>query len=119
MTVLPLPMDAPPAVPRLHPDDVEAIARRVAELLRTDAKKTAVRLVDAATLARMLGVERDWVYAHARELQAVRLGGERGRLRFDVAAVFRSLDLQSPTPTGRHSTIRSLDVGGELLPIDP
>ena len=119
MTVRPLPIDASPAVPRLHPDDVDAIAKRVAELLRIDTEKPAARLVDAATLAQMLGVERDWVYAHARELQVVRLGGERGRLRFDVAAVFRSLDLQSPTPTGRHSTIRSLDVGGELLPIDP
>jgi len=117
--VRPLPIDASPAVSRLHPDDVEAIARRVAELLRIDTEKLAARLVDAATLARMLGVERDWVYAHARELQAVRLGGERGRLRFDVAAVFRSLDLQPPAPVGRHSPARSLDVGGELLPIDP
>jgi plasmid replication initiation protein len=119
MTVRPLPVDASQVVPRLHPDDVEAIARRVAELLRGDTEKPAARLVDAATLARMLGVERDWVYAHARDLQAVRLGGERGRLRFDVAAVFRSLDLQPPTPAGRHPAVRSLDMGGELLPIDP
>jgi hypothetical protein len=36
-----------------------------------------------------------------------------------VGAVFRSLDLQPATPVGRHSAVRSLDVGGELLPIHP
>ena len=103
---------------RLHPDDVEAIARRVAELLR-DTAAPAARLVDAATLAAMLGVERDWVYAHARELQAVRLGGRRGRLRFDVGVVFRTLDLQPPIPARRPPVVKAIDVGGELLPIDP
>lgn len=51
------------------------------------AHAPAARLVDAATLARMLGVERDWVYAHAGQLGAVRLGGPRGRLRFDLATL--------------------------------
>ena len=119
MTVRPLPIDPSPAVPRLHPDDVEAIARRVADLLRIDAEKPAVRLVDAATLAGMLGVERNWVYAHARELRAVRLGGKRGRLRFDLAVVFGLLDVEPGTPPQRRQVPRALDVGGELLPIDP
>jgi hypothetical protein len=114
---VPLEQAAPPE--RLHPDDVEAIARRVAELLRDDTAAPAARLVDAATLAAMLGVERDWVYTHARELQAVRLGGKRGRLRFDVAVVFRSLDVPPPSPIQRRAVVKALDVGGELLPIDP
>src|SRR3954452_1636421 len=108
--------------PRLHPDDVEAIAVRVAALLQQPASPTPVRLVDAAKLATILDVERDWVYAHARELQAVRLGGRRGRLRFDLASVFRSLNaddsmLTSPIP--HPSVAKAVQVGGELLPIDP
>lgn len=46
-----------------------------------------VPLVDAATLAVELGVSRDWVYEHAHELGALRLGsGPKARLRFDPLA---------------------------------
>jgi len=73
---------------RSESDLVEAIARRVVELLRThELSEHQVRLVDAATLARELGVERDWVYANAERLGAIRLGGPRGRLRFDREVV--------------------------------
>lgn len=42
------------------------------------------RLVSAAALARELGVSRAFVYAHAAELGAIRLGeGPRAHLRFD------------------------------------
>jgi hypothetical protein len=45
-------------------------------------------LVDAARLAERLGVSRDFVYAHADELGARRLGsGPRARLRFDLTEV--------------------------------
>jgi len=48
-------------------------------------------LVDAAGLAAVLGVSRDYVYAHAGELGAIRLGtGPRPRMRFDPA---RALDV--------------------------
>ncbi len=70
--------------PRSESDLVEAIARRVVELLRAEKpQERHARLVDAATLARELGVERDWVYVNAERLGAIRLGGPRGRLRFD------------------------------------
>lgn len=68
----------------LDPAEVEQIAARVAELLRHEPPP---RFIDAATLARELSVERDWVYEHAAELGAIRLGGVRGRLRFDRRAV--------------------------------
>ncbi len=69
---------------KLHPLAVEAIARRVAELLARGAVKSGPELIDAAELARRLGMERDWVYAHASELGAVRMGaGSKPRLRFD------------------------------------
>lgn len=66
------------------PDLVEAIAVRVAELIGDGARSEAsARLIDASALARELGVERDWVYSHAEDLGALRLGGPHGRLRFD------------------------------------
>ena len=104
---------------RLDPDDVEAIARRVAELLGA-GPQAPVRYVDAAHLARALGVERAWVYAHAARLGGVRLGGPRGRLRFDLEAVREQLATGSAAgceraearrPVGRkQSRTRRLDL---------
>lgn len=102
--------------------DVEAIARRVAELLEDAALPESVRLVDAAELARRLAVERDWVYAHARELGAIRLGGPRGRLRFDLHRVRRDLLRQQPDaepPRARTRPAPKRRPGGvELLPYE-
>ena len=75
----------------LDDEDIERIAVRVAELLQEE-DQTGARFVDAAFVARKLGVDRDWVYAHARELGGVRLGGPRGRLRFDLQKIRRQLD---------------------------
>ena len=106
---------------RLDPADIDAIAQRVVMLMRDGIPQPAARLVDAAGLAKILGVERDWVYAHAKDLHSVRLGGPRGRLRFDLDAVLRSLDGEPvPAPARRHARAsRLMDLGGELLPIDP
>jgi hypothetical protein len=82
-------------------EDIELIAVRVAELLRGEMPEPAARLVDAATVARELGVDRDWVYAHARELGVVRLGGEHGRLRFDLAKIRR--EIACPSQPGRRT----------------
>ena len=75
----------------LNEQDLDRIAERVVARLRGELDEIGVgrqvRLVDAAALARTLGVERDWVYAHARQLGAVRLGGPHGRLRFDLDTV--------------------------------
>jgi hypothetical protein len=83
------------AAPQLDPQAIEQIAQRVAELLREQhASHTddATRLLDAAQLARRLGVSRDWVYAHANELGALVLGtGPRARLRFDLETAVRAL----------------------------
>jgi hypothetical protein len=80
----------------VDPELVEAIARRVAELLVGADLPEPSRLVDAAAVARELGVERDWVYNHARQLGGVRLGGPRGRLRFDLAVVRERLGGAEP-----------------------
>jgi hypothetical protein len=87
---------------RLAPDapniaHVDALARRVVELLRADARENAGRrLVDASTLAVELGVERSWVYEHANELHPSRLGtGPKARLRFDARIVRATLIARS------------------------
>lgn len=72
---------------RLDPSDIEQIARQVADLIAATQTWPSGQFVDAAELAALLGVERDWVYAHANALGAIRLGGPRGRLRFDLRRV--------------------------------
>lgn len=76
---------------KLDPQAVEAIARRVVEILeRRGAQQRD--LVDAAELARRFGIERSWVYSHAIELGAVKLGdGSKPRLRFDPQIAARVL----------------------------
>lgn len=94
---------------KLDGHDIERIAARIAEILRDELLSLSgrpARLTDASTVARALGVERDWVYAHAQELGAVRLGGPHGRLRFDLDRIQRQLasgdqqaaDRQRPHP---------------------
>jgi len=116
--------DAPtPAAVRVRLDraDVEAIAERVLDLLEARADRLPVRYVDAVTLAEALGVDRTWVYAHARELRAIRLGGARGRLRFDVRTVERVLlaDTATAAPATNGGSRRSTRSTAELLPINP
>ena len=74
---------------KLDPQTIEAIALRVVELLERRGLQNR-ELVDAAELARRLGIERSWVYSHAIELGAVRLGGgAKPRLRFDPEVAIR------------------------------
>jgi hypothetical protein len=103
---------------RLDPQDVELIATRVLSLLRASTEPS-VRLVDAKTLSELLGVTRAWVYAHADELHAVRLGGPQGRLRFDLSRVMAPPE---GTPSLARRTAKRAKVlrqGASLLPIDP
>ena len=100
---------------KLDPQAVEAIARRVVEILERRGLKGR-ELVDAAELARRFGIERSWVYSHAIELGAVKLGqGSKPRLRFDLqiaARVLRGLamDRRLTRPPARVSGRASLRV---------
>jgi hypothetical protein len=77
---------------KLDPQAIEAIASRVVELLERRGLSGDPELVDAAELARRLGIERSWVYTHAIELGAVKLGsGRKPRLRFDPQIASRLL----------------------------
>jgi hypothetical protein len=81
---------------RVDAEFVEAVARRVAELL-SDRAPHEQAMVDAAFVARELSVERDWVYDHATQLGGLRLGGPRGRLRFDMNVVRERLGGAEPS----------------------
>jgi hypothetical protein len=55
------------------------------------ARAPRAPLVDARELAGMLGVSRNAVYEHARDLGGIRIGGARsGRLRFDPEVAIRA-----------------------------
>jgi hypothetical protein len=80
---------------------IEQLATRVAEVLLAAGGKTAARrIVDARGVAETYGVSRDFVYSHADELGAIRLGpGPRARLRFDLVEVAARLSARRAVPT--------------------
>ena len=79
----------------MTPAFIDAIARRVLELdfgstLSTRAGESA--LLTVAEVAARLNVSHAWVYAHKRDLGAIRLGnGPKARLRFEATAVLAEL----------------------------
>lgn len=89
----------------------DLLAERLAARLGGLAPPAAEPLVDAAEIARLHGKTRSWVYEHAGELGAVRLGsGPRPRLAFSPARVARllqkveepiSVSLPEPSPPRR------------------
>ncbi|MDO8209272.1 helix-turn-helix domain-containing protein [Conexibacter sp. CPCC 206217] len=77
------------------PELAEAIAQRVAELVAARPP----RLLTVEQVAEMLQVKPEWVYEHAGELGALRLGGgARGRLRFELEQVRERLRAQAAGP---------------------
>jgi len=88
----------------LDREDIDALAVRVAELLEQRQARSTVPLVDAAEIARRFGTDRAWVYSHADELGAVKLGtGPKARLRFDPQIVLERVENRSKSE-GRKST---------------
>lgn len=88
------------------------------------------RLLTAAEVAERFGVTRDWVYQHAEDLGALRLGeGDRPRLRFELTMVRdafrRAVDTDGPETSRGHSRPSAppssgLTPGGApLLPLRP
>lgn len=99
------------AAAEIGPDAVERIAQRVAQLLRGEHDDTREQpatpgLIDAFSLAKHLGLTRAWVYEHAHELGAIRVGnGPRARLRFDLATARAALaGTSEPQPSGGPAT---------------
>jgi hypothetical protein len=105
---------------KLDPDDIEQIAASVARRLtdRIDPDDGR-RYVDAAKLAWLLDVERDWIYRHAAALGGVRLDGPRGRLRFPLATLRdRFAPAASPPPaSGRRRPVARPARGDDTAPV--
>ena len=104
---------------RLDAQSVERIARRVAELLRSESPSASARLT-ADDVAHRYSVSRTWVYENAERLGAVRLGdGSRARLRFEPDRVrehFEAADRsarEQPDRRTRHRWVAEAD----LIPI--
>jgi hypothetical protein len=71
----------------------DLLAERLAVRLSGLAPARSEPLVDAAEIARLHGKTRSWVYEHAGELGAVRLGsGPRPRLAFSPTRVAERLE---------------------------
>jgi hypothetical protein len=103
---------------RVDERDIDAIAQRVAERL---SGRTAGDLIDAKEAAALLGVRPEWVYAHARELGALRLDdGPRARLRFDPALIREALvrmgEEEMPPPDEAQTVRRRRAPRGALPP---
>jgi hypothetical protein len=106
---------------------VDAVARRVVELLREEGVVSCEgpRLLTVAAVSQEFGVSTDWLYANARALGAIRLGsGPRARLRFDRATIADRIakvashaarDRSSQRAKRRRGTRE--DANGDLLPI--
>jgi hypothetical protein len=95
---------------------VEAVAKRVLEILHGADEPTAPELLTVAEVAQRYRVQASWVYAHKRKLGAIRLGtGPKARLRFDASVVARTLSgelelpsaTQQPAPRRRRRQLRS------------
>jgi hypothetical protein len=82
---------------RLHPDDVDAIATRVIELLQHQTPVANGRLLTTAQAAQRLGRTQDWVRQHRHQLGLIPSQGERPRLLFNAQA----LDAYAATHTTR------------------
>jgi hypothetical protein len=116
-------IEMPSARIKLDPQAIEAIARRVVELLERRGLQRR-ELVDAAELARRFGIERSWVYSHAIEFGAVKLGsGSKPRLRFDpevAAEVLRRAgerpEADPPARSGKRAS-QPRSSKAQLLPI--
>jgi hypothetical protein len=112
----------PPTASSLNDRAIEAIARRVSELLQESAAPVQPRMVSAAEIARRFDVTRQWVYENAARLGAVRLGqGARPRLRFDPARVAASLhagDVPAPAgPRRRSDAAQGRRDEADLIPL--
>ena len=107
------------------PAFVDAVARRVVDLLREEGElqPDGPRLLTAAQVAEKFGVSKDWLYANAGPLGAIRMGsGPRARLRFDRTTIEDRFAQLSSRRRSRPIRVRKTDRGaggrgGDLLPV--
>jgi hypothetical protein len=88
---------------------VDAVARRVIELLREEGAvpRQGPRLLTVAAVSQEFGVSTDWLYVNAGPLGAIRLGsGPRARLRFDRATIADRIARLASNAGGERSSRR-------------
>jgi hypothetical protein len=109
----------------LSPETIDAIAHRVVELLQ-EGNPQPNKLLTAAELAQRFGVSRYWVYEHANQLGAIRLGeGNRGRLRFDMQVAADAMNTRTrpataqPTPAPKRRPGRPRKQPPSSIPLLP
>jgi len=88
-----------------EPGFVDAVARRVVELLREEGavSRQGPRLLTVAAVAQEFGLSTDWVYANAGRLGAIRLGSGPGR---DCASSAPRSPIESPR--SRHTLLGTI-----------
>jgi hypothetical protein len=100
--------------PALDAATIRAIALEVARLSMPGGG-----LLTASEVAVAFNVTRGWVYVHADELGAIRLGdGPRPRLRFDPAIVTQRLQARRGRITASQPS-EQVGASVSLLPIGP
>lgn len=108
---------------RLAPLIADRVVAEIADRLELEANRPEPEpvLVDAATVAERFAVTRDYVYEHADELGAIRLGaGPRARLRFDLERVAEAIGARPQPATDPYpprKAPRRRPAGVPLLPI--
>jgi hypothetical protein len=87
----------------LTPQAVEQVAGRVAQLLQRQQQQEQrhasgpTGMLTVSELAQHLHLNRAWVYEHADELGAIRVGnGPKARIRFDLHTAKTALQRQQP-----------------------
>jgi hypothetical protein len=99
-------------------EEVDALAAAIAPIVALEVTREVFgrmgtkrerELLDASELARVLGVERDWIYEHQEQLGAIRLGtGRRPRLRFELT---RALEAFDQLPVAREARLAGVHRG--------
>ncbi|MCW3066442.1 MAG: hypothetical protein JWN32_3614 [Solirubrobacterales bacterium] len=108
---------------------IRAIAEAVVDLLADRGlvvyagPSPSVRVLKVGEVARLLGRSAPWVYEHAAELGAIRMGnGPKARIGFDLATIEqwkRDHQVSPPAaskPTRRRPRRTSIPTGGNLIP---
>jgi excisionase family DNA binding protein len=98
----------------------EIVVQRLIDVIKAEGLMgpvaTGGKWLSAQEVAERLGVSREWVYEHADELGASRIGrGRRPRLRFPPAIDPRL----NQAPPVQPEPPRGLDVRSGLIPIRP
>jgi predicted DNA-binding transcriptional regulator AlpA len=112
--------------------DVHAIAQAVADVLAERGlvvyagPGASARVLNACEVSQLLGRSTPWVYAHATDLGAIRMGnGPKARIGFDLANIEQwKRDNQIRPPQARNVPRRrprrnAISRGANLIPYEP